>query len=96
MEYDKDRSKVIHELLDKVSQNQNDDLNVHVTKRELPKRAHRMPKSKPTNFDTMQGSRITIERAAICSGSPPSPDKPLSRFGKWLFNPHMQKEQPNC
>lgn len=62
VEYDKARSKIIQALLDNISQNQNDDLNLHVTKRELPKRAHRMPKSKPTNFDTMQGSRITIER----------------------------------
>ena len=62
VEYDKKRSKAILDLLNKVSKNQNDGLNLHVTKRELPKRAHRMPKSKPANFDTMQGSRITIER----------------------------------
>lgn len=62
VEYDKDRCKVIQELLDTVAQNQNDGLNLHVTKREIPKRAHRKPTSQPANFDTMQGSRITIER----------------------------------
>ena len=62
VEYDKDRSQVIQKLLDTVAQNQNDGWNLHVTKRKLPKRAHRKPTSQPANVDTMEGSRITIER----------------------------------
>ena len=62
VEYDKTRCQVIQRLLDTVAQNQNDGWNLHVTKRELPKRAHRKPTSQPANVDTMQGSRITIER----------------------------------
>ena len=62
VEYDKNRSQVIQKLLDTVAQNQNDGWNLHVTKREIPKRAHRKPTSQPANVDTMQGSRITIER----------------------------------
>ena len=62
VEYDKTRCQVIQRLLDTVAQNQNDGWNLHVTKREIPKRAHRKPTSQPVNVDTMQGSRITIER----------------------------------
>lgn len=62
VEYDKDRCKVIQRLLDTVAQNQNDGWSLHVTKKEIPKRAHRKPTSQPANVDTMQGSRITIER----------------------------------
>ncbi|UVT14917.1 MAG: CHAT domain-containing protein [Nitrospira sp.] len=62
VEYDSNRLKVIKELLKRISQNQNDGLKLHVTERQLPKRAHRKQQLKPANQDTMKGSRITIER----------------------------------
>jgi pimeloyl-ACP methyl ester carboxylesterase len=62
VEHDKDRFKDILDVLEKISKNNNDGLKLHVTKRQLPKRAHRALKSKPANVDTMEGSRITIER----------------------------------
>jgi hypothetical protein len=62
VEYDKDRYKDILNVLEKISKNDNDGLKLHVTKRQLPKRAHRTKQSRPANVDTMEGSRITIER----------------------------------
>ena len=62
MEYDKGRSKAIKNLLDNISKNQHDGLKLHVTKRQLSKRAHRKKQTKPENLDRMKGSRITIER----------------------------------
>lgn len=62
VECDKNRWKVVKEILDKISKNQSDGWKLHVTKRQLPKRRHRREQSKPANLDTMTGSRITIER----------------------------------
>ncbi|UVT21462.1 MAG: CHAT domain-containing protein [Nitrospira sp.] len=62
VEYDTNRLKVIKELLNRISQNQNDGLKLRVMERQLPKRTHRRQQSKPANQDTMKGSRITIER----------------------------------
>lgn len=62
VECDKNRWKVVKEILDKISKNQSDGWKLHVTKRQFPKRRHRREQSKPANLDTMTGSRITIER----------------------------------
>ncbi len=62
VEYDKRRCQGIQKLVEKVAQNRNDGWNLQVTTRELPKRAHRKPTSPSVMVDTMEGSRITIER----------------------------------
>lgn len=62
VEHDKDRFKDILEVLEKISKNDNDGLDLHVSERQLPKRAHRTKPSKPVDIDVMKGSRITIER----------------------------------
>lgn len=62
VEYDKNRFKAIQTLLDHRATNQDDGFKLQVIPRELPKRTHRRRQSKPENLNTMEGSRVTVER----------------------------------
>jgi pimeloyl-ACP methyl ester carboxylesterase len=62
VEYDKDRMKAIENVLKNNTNNSDGSLQVRLTKKTLPKQSRRTTPLPPINFDTMNGSRITIER----------------------------------
>ena len=62
VEYEKDRVKAVEKVLRKIEENHESGLKLTVTKKTLPKRSRRAAPVPPNNLDTMQGSRITIER----------------------------------